>query len=630
MSSSVARAGRNRREVSVTKMSKDTFLRVPTFDYTRSQRFDATASCGNVVSQQSSADSSDEEEPFSDPSPVVDHLLASPMEQSSSSTDEEATIEQSRKATRTSSLVGGAQFISTVKPFLTEVIEDEILQNCQKTWGPSNNPFSRPELRRSLSCPSSPTSNSPDVTTLFLGIRQDCRDPSHADDVHIAEGFQFTKQPEVYGLKKHIASQLGESQPRSRRNCADNRPSQVVGEDKHPQEHEITDTQAAGKLERKLEKCFFKQSVPIECTHTHDVPITDSKRKSSVQHFTGFGDLESYSGSSYMNIYSKLEKVQGINFKAMQCLGNGGNSIIYSYGEFAIKETKFDKKALNIICQLSHPNIMELLGVTLLDRFSDVCFHIMPLMTYDLHRGLRSAGGILRQLTQESDESSWVIVKSNVLYILKEVLRGLSYLHEQYIQHGDIKGKNILIKKTCHCQDIVLCTCPDGKKYSVKLADFDYIRQLDCHHEPVDLLSCAYKWFEYLGGTLTYRGPEESLKDRQGHSLNGTSSDMYSLGVLLLKVCLGEGSRREKQQANILARQPEVPELTNQSEAYFVLQQRIKLQRAARQCGKLEFLVDIVENCLEVNPSYRPTAHELLSIACELQSMHITTEAANS
>lgn len=41
----------------------------------------------------------------------------------------------------------------------------------------------------------------------------------------------------------------------------------------------------------------------------------------------------------------------------------------------------FDKKALNIIYQLSHSNIMELQGVTLLGPYSAVCFHIMPLMT---------------------------------------------------------------------------------------------------------------------------------------------------------------------------------------------------------------------------------------------------------
>lgn len=185
----------------MSESNGDTFIRVPTFGFTRGQRHATTRI--NVASSDNehiSADSSDEEEPFFDPSPVVDHHLANPTEQSSLSSDE-ATIEQSREATSTSSRVDGVRFNSTVKPFLTETIEeDETLHNCQKTWGPSNNPFSRPELRRSSSCPSSPTRNSLDVTALFLGTRQDCRDPSHADEMHIAEGFQFTEQPDVYGI----------------------------------------------------------------------------------------------------------------------------------------------------------------------------------------------------------------------------------------------------------------------------------------------------------------------------------------------------------------------------------------------------------------------------------------------
>lgn len=84
----------------------------------------------------------------------------------------------------------------------------------------------------------------------------------------------------------------------------------------------------------------------------------------------------------------------------MQPLKSGGNSTVYSYDEIAIKEvaicisqleitlinslpnqTLYDQKALNVICELQHSNVMELLGVALLDRYSEVCYHIMPLMT---------------------------------------------------------------------------------------------------------------------------------------------------------------------------------------------------------------------------------------------------------
>jgi serine/threonine protein kinase len=45
------------------------------------------------------------------------------------------------------------------------------------------------------------------------------------------------------------------------------------------------------------------------------------------------------------------------------------------------------------------------------------------------------------KLMQSNDESTWVTLKSNTIYILREVLKGIVHLHDQHIQHGDLKGK---------------------------------------------------------------------------------------------------------------------------------------------------------------------------------------------
>jgi hypothetical protein len=52
-------------------------------------------------------------------------------------------------------------------------------------------------------------------------------------------------------------------------------------------------------------RCCIKQSAPIECTHIDDVIVTSSSPRFTFQQFNGFSDIESYSGSSYMSIYSK-------------------------------------------------------------------------------------------------------------------------------------------------------------------------------------------------------------------------------------------------------------------------------------------------------------------------------------
>lgn len=68
-------------------------------------------------------------------------------------------------------------------------------------------------------------------------------------------------------------------------------------------------------------------------------------------------------------------------------------------------------------------------------------------------------------------------------------------------------------------------------------------------------------------------------------------------------------------QANIRARQPGVSELTVKSEAHFVQQMHNDFQYAALKCkgDRLHFLVDVVRDCLKVNPFDRPTARDLLS-----------------
>jgi hypothetical protein len=48
---------------------------------------------------------------------------------------------------------------------------------------------------------------------------------------------------------------------------------------------------------------------------------------------------------------------------------------------FVHMQTPFNPEVLNIIYQLNHSNVLELLGVTLLGPFSDVCFQVLPLMT---------------------------------------------------------------------------------------------------------------------------------------------------------------------------------------------------------------------------------------------------------
>ena len=94
--------------------------------------------------------------------------------------------------------------------------------------------------------------------------------------------------------------------------------------------------------------------------------------------------------------------------------------------------------------QWSHTSLCMQCCVCSIDGFvyTIFCCHDYlqcTLCTDDLRRALRSVG-TLKELAQTSSEETWVIITQNMKYILKEILKALSYMDGQFIQHGDVKG----------------------------------------------------------------------------------------------------------------------------------------------------------------------------------------------
>ncbi|KAJ6552816.1 kinase-like domain-containing protein, partial [Mycena capillaripes] len=76
---------------------------------------------------------------------------------------------------------------------------------------------------------------------------------------------------------------------------------------------------------------------------------------------------------------------------------------------------------------LRHPNILQFLGANTLD---DKPFMVMPYLPYNAKDFLS---------TRPTFEP---------LYILRDISRGLEYLHSHKICHGDLKGINVLVKNS--------------------------------------------------------------------------------------------------------------------------------------------------------------------------------------
>ena len=89
---------------------------------------------------------------------------------------------------------------------------------------------------------------------------------------------------------------------------------------------------------------------------------------------------------------------------------------------------------------------------------------------------------------------------------------GMNNLHQQGLCHRDLKPENILFT---------------ADEYDIKITDFGFLLPLEGRDRTA--------WLKSRVGTLTYMAPEVLARD----SYRGTAIDIYSLGVILFVLLLG-------------------------------------------------------------------------------------------
>ncbi|XP_048132978.1 serine/threonine-protein kinase STY13-like [Rhodamnia argentea] len=154
-------------------------------------------------------------------------------------------------------------------------------------------------------------------------------------------------------------------------------------------------------------------------------------------------------------------------------------------------------------CGLNHPNIAKFIGATYHTsrigfrgpRLANVCCIVSEYYP----RGSLSS--------YLSRHRSSMLCEDVIRRMALDAARGLSYLHERGIIHGDVKPSNLLMDTTG----------------TVKIIDFGLSHRAD-HYNSSE-----------VGGTIYYMAPEV-IKD-------GTSSpkaDVYSFGITLWEICHNE------------------------------------------------------------------------------------------
>ncbi|KAI3810352.1 hypothetical protein L1987_19964 [Smallanthus sonchifolius] len=273
---------------------------------------------------------------------------------------------------------------------------------------------------------------------------------------------------------------------------------------------------------------------------------------------TAASDTSSESDQSLRGSFTFTNWVKG------DLLGSGSLGSVYEgYNEmglfFAVKEISLLdegsqgrqsiiqlEQEISLLSQFHHENIVQYLGT---DTADGKLYIFLELVTK----------GSLARLYQKYEMRD-----SQVSAYTRQILSGLSYLHERKVVHRDIKCANILVDASG----------------SVKLADFGLAKATTLN----DIKSCK--------GTPYWMAPE--VVNNRSNRGYGLAADIWSLGYTVLEMLTRKipYSHLEGMQALFRIGRGELPHIPN------------TLSAEAR---------DFILKCLQVNPDNRPTTAELLA-----------------
>ena len=248
----------------------------------------------------------------------------------------------------------------------------------------------------------------------------------------------------------------------------------------------------------------------------------------------------------------------------------------------ANKLTKHLKDEIAILVKMHHPNIVQILGITL-EPFQ-IVLEYFPMRDLNYF-----------QLRHHSLFSCWKFSAS--LYKTKyrwtiDILLALIYLHErrpESVIHRDLKPSNVLITN-------------DG---SLKITDFglsklhtDYYEMLNSSDQNLDSLveSQNRKFDTFDIGTYWYMSPEVARRCPYDNKM-----DIWSLGLILYEIW-------EEKKISTIMGSPETLITYNETRREWI--------HFTFRTPKV--IKDMILRCLDVDPMNRPSVRKILTSVCAL------------
>lgn len=251
------------------------------------------------------------------------------------------------------------------------------------------------------------------------------------------------------------------------------------------------------------EKDLVVSMVDVEEQNNFSDSLSDSDESGSLMHAQrNINMLQSCRSVCEFEMIKKInEGTYGIVYKARD--KKTGEVVALKKVKMNIERDGFPLSSLreiNILLSFNHPSIVNVKEVVV-DDF-DGTFMVMEYMESDL-KGMMEA---------KKQPFSMGEIKS----LIRQLLEGVKYLHDNWVIHRDLKSSNILLNH-------------DGE---LKICDFGLSRQ---HGSPL-------KPYTPVVVTLWYRAPELLLGSKE----YSTAIDMWSVGCIMAELIAKEPLFRGK------------------------------------------------------------------------------------
>ncbi|KAJ5104516.1 hypothetical protein NUU61_001863 [Penicillium alfredii] len=240
----------------------------------------------------------------------------------------------------------------------------------------------------------------------------------------------------------------------------------------------------------------------------------------------------------------------------------------------ATKGTEFDQRKSSMVTALKHeiellqgmhhPNIVQYLGTSTDDQYLNIFLEYVP-------------GGSIATMLKQYNTFQEPLVKNFV----RQILKGLSYLHSQDIIHRDIKGANILV----------------DNKGGVKISDFGISKRVEASTVLGSRASHGgggHLHRPSLQGSVYWMAPE--VVRQTAHT---KKADIWSLGCLVVEMFIGAHPFPDCSQLQAIfaigsnQARPPAPEHVSREAVEFLdmtFQLDFELRPSANELLKCEFL----------------------------------------